>query len=629
MKKKLLLLSLLLMPIIVFAEGGSSGMDPFAALFMEAFVSIHYSVFFIHPLAELVAPNNTKKVFWIFFMIRVGILLYCDFFVTPTIAILDFMSLFACAFIGLPIIISLDSKKKAGLEKKINEQLGSDVFIMATEEKKDLYCPSCGKTLDPKDKFCTNCGAEVLGNMSFEKSKKVLYSDFDSIYKMDEDACVEAFIKKEMKEAGFDEKTSLYPAGLMKKKIVMSIIKCLLIFALVVMVFFHFPIISYIIGIIIVIVVYKKTGKFDIVKYLTKKVKERPGEKISNIVMSEKENLSEDKTKPYIIAMHIVAFILPLVLFYKPVILYEKSPDGGYSVRFYAFGLTNFVSAEIPEEHNGEPVVGLRGNTFSNMFFLESVKLPDTITEIRGQAFKNCYNLKEVNIPEKLETIGGGAFANCKRIMEVEFPDTLTAMGGEIFSGATSLRKVRLSENITEIRGDSFSECVSLQSIEIPDRVERIGAHAFYHNKSLISVGISSNSKLKEIGSSAFRLCDSLSEIYIPADTMVNGKAFKESPTMVNRYSKNGEDNLNDYKLVKMFFVNSTLSIPQEDGDSIELKLVGIRVVDSFTVYSFEMNGAMYSTFELSIKNKTYTIGNMKIVMDNYSGDWVTVKIYY
>ena len=39
-------------------------------------------------------------------------------------------------------------------------------------------------------------------------------------------------------------------------------------------------------------------------------------------------------------------------------------------------------------------VVGLRGNTFSNMPFLTEVSLPDSITEIRGQAFKNCRSLE-------------------------------------------------------------------------------------------------------------------------------------------------------------------------------------------------------------------------------------------
>ena len=111
---------------------------------------------------------------------------------------------------------------------------------------------------------------------------------------------------------------------------------------------------------------------------------------------------------------------MPSIIFLKPKILYEKV-DNGYAVRYYAFGLTNFKTATIPETYKNEKVVSLRGNTFSNMPFLKSVKLPDTITEIRGQAFKNCKRLTDVNIPENLEYLGGGAFYNAKSIKRIEF----------------------------------------------------------------------------------------------------------------------------------------------------------------------------------------------------------------
>ena len=65
----------------------------------------------------------------------------------------------------------------------------------------------------------------------------------------------------------------------------------------------------------------------------------------------------------------------------------------------------------------------------------------------------------------------------------------------------------------------------------------RIGGHAFYGNSSLSKVSISENSKLQEIGSSAFRQCSRLYNINIPSGTYVNERAFKESPTVVNRYN--------------------------------------------------------------------------------------------
>ena len=152
--------------------------------------------------------------------------------------------------------------------------------------------------------------------------------------------------------------------------------------------------------------------------YLKKEIKGRPGEKISNIVMSAKNSIVEDNLKKIRPLMILAAFLLPLLIFKDPRIMYEKT-NGGYNVRFYTFGLTNFTTASIPETYKKENVVGLRGNTFSNMYFLKKVSLPDTITEIRGQAFKNDKHLKNITLPNKLEYLGGGAFSNCTSLTEI------------------------------------------------------------------------------------------------------------------------------------------------------------------------------------------------------------------
>ena len=174
------------------------------------------------------------------------------------------------------------------------------------------------------------------------------------------------------------------------------------------------------------------------------------------------------------ICSFLVAVFLPLMIFMTPKIFYEKQGDG-YAVRFYAYGLLNYKSATIPEEYKGKKVIALRGNTFSNMYFLEKVTLPDTIKEIRGQAFKYDWKLTEVNMPKSLEYLGGGAFYNCISLKKISLPDTLTYMGGETFYNATSLEYVKLSQNLTEIRGNTFENCYSLKEIAIPDKVTRIG----------------------------------------------------------------------------------------------------------------------------------------------------------
>lgn len=186
-----------------------------------------------------------------------------------------------------------------------------------------------------------------------------------------------------------------------------------------------------------------------------KEIKSRPQEKISNIVLNVKAALVQDYSKKLKWILMAVAVAGSLLLFSKPRILYEQSEEG-YYVRFYTYGLTNMTTATIPAAYQGEKVVGLRGNTFSNMPFLREVTLPDTLTEIRGQAFKNCGSLESVRLPEHLTYLGGEAFYHCTGLEEVNLPDGLT-----------------------EIKGSTFEECSSLQRIEIPDNVTRIGGHAF------------------------------------------------------------------------------------------------------------------------------------------------------
>lgn len=547
--KILLIISLLLIPTIVFASGGNNDFPIGIALVIEAFVSIHMSVFVLKPLANMFSKENSKKTFWTLFVIRACILVFCDFFVTPFIAIFDFIGVFIGAFIIVPICAAITKKSMFGRSNQVIRTTSTPPTTPLPDQVKgiELKCAKCNAVLQIKDKFCSNCGEPFDGNnvvvsenenASVQTLPKVavLPTSFDNIYSLSEDKMVEEFINRELAKAGIDKSSKLIPTDILKRKKILNIIFSILIFVFMTLIFFHFPIYTYIVGLVILFIFFRVTRKYNLIKYLKKQLKARPQEKISNIVMNVKNTFTTDNSKGIFTINLLVAIILPLIIFSSPRIIYERVDDG-YAVRYYIFGLTNFKTVVIPETYKNENVVSLRGNTFSNMTFLESVILPDSITEIRGQAFKNCYNLKEVNMPKKLEYLGGGAFYNAKSIKSIELPDTLTYLGGESFYGAKSLEYVKLSNSLTEIRGDSFEYCTSLKSITIPDNVTRIGGHAFYGNSSLSKVSISENSKLQEIGSSAFRQCSRLYNINIPSGTYVNERAFKESPTVVNRYN--------------------------------------------------------------------------------------------
>ena len=548
MKKKFfLIIFLLLIPGIVFAKSGEYGIDTTSAISIEAFVSIPMSFFVFLPMSIILSKDNWKKVFLILFAIRAAILLFFDFFVTTDIVTFDFFMIFIGAFIVVPITVII-TKPLTKLSQKFEKRTENIKSIAANANGKELRCAKCNALVKEAEPICDVCGTvldkntvvvseKIDDSVTEQPKKRVLPTNFDKMYSLNEEKLLEEFINRELKKAGYDSSKKLIPSDLLKRKNLMSIIFSLLVFVYITLIFFHFPIYTYIIGLIILFISFKITRKYSILKYLKKQIQARPNEKISNIVMNAKTNSVNNNSSVVFTVSLIIAIAIPLVIFSSPKIIYEKT-DNGYAVRYYIFGLTNFKKATIPPTYKNENVVTLRGNTFSNMPLLESVNLPNTITEIRGQAFKNCLSLKEVNIPEKLEYLGGGAFYNASSLTHIELPNTLTYLGGESFYGASSLESVVLSENLTEIRGNSFEDCISLKSIVIPDGVTRIGGHAFYNNFSLSEVIISENSMLREIGSSAFRQCSSLYEITVPKNTYINYRAFKESPTLVRRFGE-------------------------------------------------------------------------------------------
>ena len=535
--KKLSMLFFLIIVLLNFYPSDDVDLPIWYLLVFEIF-STFFVVIAIKPIIKAIAKENSKSILWIIMIIRTIIIFHLAAINSPDIFILDFfLSIFIYMILLLigDVIPSDDLSKNIVIPPALTQVAGIE-----------LKCAKCNTPLKITDKVCPKCGEPFDGNnvvvsekanakVTVPPKNAIIPADFDSMYRLSEDELLTSFIDKELTKAGIDKSSKLIPVDVLKRKKVLNIIFSVLVFIYISLIFFHLKLSVYFIGLIILIIFFRLSRKYNLIKYLKKEIQARPSEKILNIVMNVKNNFVEDSSKRVFAIYLLIALLVPLIVFYKPIIIYEKA-DNGYAVRFYAFGLTNYKSVTIPEYYKNEKVVTLRGNTFSNMYFLESVVLPDSITEIRGQAFKNCRTLEEINIPKNVVYIGGGAFYEADSLKSIELPDTLEFLGGESFYGANSLEYVKLSSNLTEIRGDTFKYCSSLKEITIPDSVTRIGGHAFYGNTSLTNVYISENSKLNEIGSSAFRECYSLETITIPNDTYVNERAFKDSPTVIMKY---------------------------------------------------------------------------------------------
>lgn len=513
---------------------------------MEAFISIHMSLFVLMPLSKIISKENSKRTFWILFVIRIAILLFFDLFITKGIAIIDFILVFVGAFIIIPI---------ASIKDK--EGVVNDVPINNNEEQENI---------------------ETSAETVTDNSPIVL---IDPTYLNNESALLKNIVKEEIESQGENVK-KLTTSKINTKRNIVILIFGLLTFIYVLMYFFNIELKTCLMceGITLLLYIFL-VKKFNIVNAISMKAKKNPNEDIAKLVTEVKINKKQVvfpiflKTGITVLA----AIFIPVIMFAKPKLLYFRYGDGYAVIKYTKGAIQQSDTVVIPDTHNGKNVVAIANSAFENTkiknitlsqnlesikskaFFncknLESIYIPQNVTEIRASAFKNDKKLSKIELPESLEYLGAGAFSHCSSLQEITIPSKVVEINGQTFEYCISLRRINLHDNIisihgenfvgckkldnvtlpskiTEIRGNTFENCTSLSSIVIPKGVTRIGGHAFYGCSNLSYVIVPST--VVEIGSSAFRQCTSLRSIHVPKNAVINERAFKESPTSVIYY---------------------------------------------------------------------------------------------
>lgn len=181
---------------------------------------------------------------------------------------------------------------------------------------------------------------------------------------------------------------------------------------------------------------------------------------------------------------------------------------------------------------NGLPVKHIASGAFEGNANIESLYIPDTITQIRSNAFKNCTKLKYLTVASESVYIDETAFegtelTNLSISANIEISNVISAStkntlltatitsGNEIkdsaFAGCKALKNVYFPNNLSKIGNSAFRDCISLSNIEIPNTVTEIGAEAFQgcsgFTRIIIPQGVTS------IGNGAYRYCTSVDTI--------------------------------------------------------------------------------------------------------------------
>jgi len=215
---------------------------------------------------------------------------------------------------------------------------------------------------------------------------------------------------------------------------------------------------------------------------------------------------------------------------------------------------------------NGTPVVGIGKYAFAGNMYLETVKIPDTVTSIGRGAFAGCPQLTFIDVdelnshyldadgvlynktstlllqypagaattdftvPATVLTIASEAFTD-SNLVRITFTNTLTTIEAGAFKNSVLLTHV-IDLNITgvtHIADSVFSGCVSLTSLTLSAAISSIGNNAFKDCASLASVNgtagarLTGFNRLTSIGNAAFQGCTALNALTLPASLIQIG----------------------------------------------------------------------------------------------------------
>ncbi len=158
---------------------------------------------------------------------------------------------------------------------------------------------------------------------------------------------------------------------------------------------------------------------------------------------------------------------------------------------------------------------------------LESVVLPEDLTDIGEGAFENCAGLTEAEIPVGTQSIGFAAFRGCDGMIRLSLPFTGAARDaadthfGYIFGSLKmdrqgedlplSLRFVTLTDG-TSVPANAFFGCAQLGEVVLCENTASVGAYAFSGCGGLFTITLPAS--LGSIGENAFTGCPKLLEVF-------------------------------------------------------------------------------------------------------------------
>ena len=247
----------------------------------------------------------------------------------------------------------------------------------------------------------------------------------------------------------------------------------------------------------------------------------------------------------------------------------KKIPSYLFSPNRYGYS-PKITSVEFEDNSECE-TIGYA--SFSGCSSLQSVTIPESVTDIDRYAFYNCTSLTEINfnaiecqdfergyyeggnndlnnyifnnagtnaeglkvifgskvkrIPAYLFYSDNGTGSYRPKLTMVEFKENgvCKSIGEGAFYNCSLVESVFMPDSITFLDSQAFSGCSSLTNIALPSNLTQIESHVFSNCSSLTNITLPSN--LTQIESHVFSNCSSLTNITLPSSlTQIGSGVF-------------------------------------------------------------------------------------------------------
>ncbi len=191
---------------------------------------------------------------------------------------------------------------------------------------------------------------------------------------------------------------------------------------------------------------------------------------------------------------------------------------------YRSFYLNDFVQKVVISDG----ITSIGSDTFRNMYYVNAVELPKSVTVIGEYAFADCISLSQIDL-KYVQSIYGYAFTNCSSLKTVSAGSSLSYVNEWAFDYTPYLDALSARSPIY-LGNCLYKVHTETQGVfEIPDGITYIAPLAFYNCSQITDINIPSS--VTEIGDQAFGYTYNVQNIIYSGDvsawkSIVKGSSF-------------------------------------------------------------------------------------------------------